>query len=197
MALSLVGLDPVARRSYSWIGDDACDVGASAVAEFFADGTGLVGKHGHEMTVLVCEPLRPTVAAMVWGAAHFDAGNMAAVYRAAVAYSVVEIQNGPAMRRVTGPGGFLRLHDDLLAMLDAARPVKVGDTTWSLMSHLGGLILRDSEATDIEKKALVLPSTPERSSAPQPKSSETGSSDASSATPTEPSGTAEGAAQGQ
>ena len=197
MALSLIGLEPSAKRAYSWIGDPACDVAKSAVQEWRDEGTGLVALDGQAMTVLTCEPLRPTTYSVVYGAAEGSFGNIAAVHRLAVAYSVVAIDNGPALRRVSGPGG-LRLHDDLLRTLEACIvELKTGDerVRITLLEHLGSLILADSEPTELQKKVLVLRSTPERSPGQQPRSTATGSGSAETATPPATSGPAEGAAQ--
>ena len=164
MALSLVGIDPAAKRSYSWVGDAACDVGKSNLAQWLDSGDGLEPREGQSMTVLVCEALRPTTLQVVYGAAHGDVGNWAAVNRLAVAYSVVDILNGPAIRRVHGPGG-QRLHDELLAFLETLRvDVKRDGVTMplSLVQHLGGLIISDSEATTPEKKVVELPCMPEK-----------------------------------
>jgi len=164
MALSLIGLDERAKRVYSWIGDPSCDVKASAVGAWLDNGTGLVALDGQEMTVFTCEPLSPTTREIVYGAAHGDVGNMAVVHRWAVAYGVVSIEHGPSLRRVQGPGG-LRLHDELLKTLDSLSvelKSAEGSTKVSLFSHLGSLILADSEPSQAEKKVFELPCTPEK-----------------------------------
>lgn len=159
--ISLVGLDPAVKREYSWVGDPACDLAKSDVIAWHATGHGL---EGEGMTVLVCEPLRPTTLQVVYGVSHGDIGNWAAVHRDAVAYSVVDIQNGPAIRRVQGPGGKM-LHPDLMAMLESLQvSLQQGGTTTyvSLLQHLGQFVIADSEATASEKKVCVPPCTPEK-----------------------------------
>jgi len=149
--LSLVGLDPAAKRRYSWLGDPACDVAASAREEWREKGTGLVALDGQPMTVFVTEALRPTTYSMAWGACEGQVGNYAAACRAAVMYGVVDIEDGPSIRRVHGPGG-LRLHDELLAWMERVA-VSLDGVRISLIEHLGTLILNDSQPTESEKKA--------------------------------------------
>ena len=164
MALSLIGLDPAAKRSYSWAGDPACDLAHSNVEQWQETGEGLVALDGQSMTVLVCEALRPTTLQVVYGGAHGDIGNWAAVNRLAVAYSVVDIQNGPSIRRVHGPGGQL-LHEEVLSTLEKQSVrIKRGDevVTVSLLQHLGMLIIADSEAGAHPKELCVPQCTPER-----------------------------------
>lgn len=164
MALSLVGLDPAAKRSYSWAGDPACDLARSNVEQWEKTGEGLVALDGQSMTVLVCEALRPTTLQVVYGAAHGDIGNWAAVNRLAVAYSVTDIQNGPSIRRVHGPGGQM-LHEEVLTTLEKESVlIRKGDdvTKVSLLQHLGMLIIADSDAGDHPKELCVPPCTPEK-----------------------------------
>ncbi len=167
--ISLVGLDPAARRRYQWLGDPACDVAASDVDGWLATGDGLKALEGQELTTLVCEPLRPTTLAIVHGHAFMAptgdepapspvaldsivSRNMPAVYRAAVAYGVVAVENGGPFRRVHDAGG-PRLDDATLDRLDRMRVRPSGGAPLSLMMHLGGLILQDSTHTDLEGKA--------------------------------------------
>lgn len=169
--LSTVGLDPDVKRRYVWVGDPGVNLAESPVAEWFGTGAGLVAREGQELTTLVCEPLRPTTLAIVY--AHATMGrvvtptpepvdalslvrrNFPAVYRAAVAYSVVAIENGPACARAYDAGG-LRLTDEVLDWLDHQKAVVVaGDDKIpvKLIDHLGALIISDSEEDSEEGKA--------------------------------------------
>lgn len=166
--LSLVGLDPSqkdpAKRSYSFLGDPACDVAHSNLVQWLDSGEGLAALDGQRMTVLVCEALRPTTLQVVYGAAHGDIGNWAAVNRLAVAYSVVDILDGPAIRQVDGPGGKM-LHEKILRSLETeiVRVKRDGVVQEvALLQHLGTLIIADSEAAQSQKKEYVLPCTPEK-----------------------------------
>jgi hypothetical protein len=152
MALSLVGIDPKVTRSYSWIGDDACNREVSAREEWLAKGTGLVAHDGQDMTEFVCAPLGPTTLSVVFGVAEGSIANLAAVNRLAVAYSVTEIKHGPAVRRVSGPGG-LRLHNDLLVWLERLKVrLMPEDVEVTMLDHLGALVLGDSSVSEPEKK---------------------------------------------
>lgn len=169
--ISLVGLEPGVPRRYVWVGDEAVDRDASNLAGWLGSGDGLVVRDGQAPTVFVCEALRPTTLAIVRGYASMGAigpaspvaqdasglamRNMPAVARAAVAYSVVAIENGPACERVHDAGG-LRLSDALLDRLDRIRYVaRHGDRTFSvrLMEHLGFLLLGDAAEGSEEGKA--------------------------------------------
>lgn len=169
--LSLVGLEPGVARRYLWVGDAAVDRDGSDVVGWLGTGDGLKLLPDAQPTVFVCEPLRPTTLAIVRGFASMgavapaspavvDAGelamrNMPAVVRAAVAYSVTAIENGPTCERVHDAGG-LRLSDALLDKLDRVvfvanhgeRHVRV-----RLMEHLGYLILSDASDQGDEGKA--------------------------------------------
>ncbi len=169
--LSVVGIDPDACREYQWIGDPAVNREESPVAAWLSEGTGLVPIEGQQVTTFVCKPLRPTTLAIVYGHASMGAytkatpepveamslvrRNFPAVYRAAIAYSIVEIKNGPACTRMYDAGG-LRLTDDLLDWLDRkTTTVTSGADSFSLklFDHLGPFILADSEEDAASGKA--------------------------------------------
>ncbi len=164
--LSLVGLDPAAKRRYCWIGDDACDLSASDIPAWIATGQGLVAKEGQQFTEFLCEPLRPTTLQIVINhsvtgikpsanptAEDFSAlsaANMPAVFRMACAYGVVSAENGPALSRAYDSGG-MRLTDETMGKLERFA-VLVKGMRLRLVDHLGQLILGDSMPTEAEKK---------------------------------------------
>lgn len=160
--LNLVGLDPKATREYVWVGDDAIDQEASDLTEWAKTGRGLVVVEGKEATTFRTRGLSPTVLEIVLN--HARVGpvqeaqpevapinervqrNWPAAERAAVAYGLISIENGPALKRVEDAGGW-RVDDATLALLDGYRFAGT-----RLLSHLGNLIITDSRATDIERK---------------------------------------------
>lgn len=171
MSISLVGIEPGVPRRYMWIGDGAIDRERSNVSGWLSEGSGLVEREGEKATVFVCDALRPTTLAIVRGFAAMGAAgpaspaaveagelamrNMPAVARAAVAYSVVAIENGPACERVHDAGG-LRLSDALLDRLDRLTFVaKHGERAFTvrLMEHLGYLVLADAAERGAEGEA--------------------------------------------
>ena len=160
---NLVGIDPNAVREYTWIGDDAVDLDASDIPAWVRTGRGLAIKQGAEPCILRTRALTPTVLALVTGHAMMGAPSdpspevarrheaivrdWPAAQRAAVAYGVVEIVNGPKATRVSGPGGW-RLADEVIDALD-----RYQHEGWlRLVGHLGDLILGDSRPTETERK---------------------------------------------
>lgn len=167
MTLQLVGLEPGRRLHYSWVGDGQCDRERSDFARWLREGEGLVPVEGGALTELVCEALRPTTLEIVrehaWAGLPIEPStvpvdardllrrNWPAVLRAAIAYSVVEVKNGPQPSRVADAGG-LRLSDDFLDQLALLRPVKVNGEELRLFQHLGHLLMRMNTASDDEGK---------------------------------------------
>ena len=173
MAISLSGLTPGVEREYVWIGDDAVDLAASDVSRWLDKGEGLALKEGGDPVRFRLRALSPTVLQIVYNHARMGATvvasaevvdqldiarrNMPAVYRAAVAYAVVAIENGGELKakRQADAGG-LRLADDVLDTIDritARMEVGDGTTRIRLIEHLGLLALSDSQPTEQEKKA--------------------------------------------
>jgi hypothetical protein len=162
--LNLVGLDPGAGRRYVWIGDDAVDADATDVPNWIKTGNGEVLKEGASPTVFQTRALSPTMLELVLNHARLrpkdEPGprtvlsiellerNWPAAERAAVAYGVVSIENGPEVKRVQDAGG-LRLSDATLDALDHPQLTIMG---LRLLSHLGNLILSDSRPSETESK---------------------------------------------
>lgn len=158
--LSLVGLDPSATREYVWVGDDSVDQEASDIAEWARTGRGLVWREG--AAVFRTRALTPTVLELVLNHARVvmqDAAapeasssletvirNWPAAERAAVAYGLLAIDNGPQVKRVNDAGGW-RIDDATLDTLDVHR-----FSGTRLISHLGNLIIGDSQAKVAERK---------------------------------------------
>lgn len=168
MALNLNGLEPGKAREYVWVGDEAVDLAASDVVGWLDDGRALALKADAQPTVFRVQPLTPTRLQLVYNHALMGAErtpgaesadleglamrNMPAVYRAAVAYGVTAIDNGPQVKRVADAGG-MRLADALLDALDRFTAKLPTGESVRLVSHLGALVLADSQPTDGEKKA--------------------------------------------
>lgn len=165
--LNLVGIDPAAQREYVWITDDAVQVPVEqeAMSAWLSHGTIPPLKSDVKAVRFRTQPLTTTVMAIVWNyaaiapraaaspessiCAETTMRNLPASMRMAFAYGVVGIEGdgAPEFKRVMDAGGW-RLTDELVDALD--RQCVFEGT--SLVQHLGGLVLRDSQPTPTESE---------------------------------------------